>query len=211
MNSLDYKRIFHEIKNTITLINSSMQLLDSKCPQLKHEPYWDNVKHEITYLKNMILQISQAGNMEQLEKEPIELNPMLQNICRCMKDSFPYLQWNLNLVENLPTIHGDSIKLRQAVLNLLKNSAEAHSDSITIATQTTDEAVHISVTDCGGGIPADLESKVFDLFTTTKQQGNGLGLAITSKIVEDHGGRLLLDNQPGRGCTFTICLPIGQE
>ena len=68
MNSLDYQRIFHEIKNTITLINSSMQLLDNRCPQLKSESYWDNIKNEITYLKNMVLELSQASNMEQLHK-----------------------------------------------------------------------------------------------------------------------------------------------
>ena len=47
MNSLDYQRIFHEIKNTITLINSSAQLLDSKCPQLQSQPYWNNIRQEI--------------------------------------------------------------------------------------------------------------------------------------------------------------------
>lgn len=211
MNSLDYHRIFHEIKNSITLINSSIQLLNSKCPQLEYEPYWDNVKEEITYLKNMVLQISQAGNMEQLQKEPIALNPMLQSIYQSMKDTFPYLQWNLQLDETIPTICGDSIKLRQAVINILKNSAETHSDSITIATEYIDGAVKISVTDFGGGIPAELEHKVFDLFISSKKQGNGLGLAITKQIVEHHGGTLVLDNHPGTGCTFAISLPAISE
>lgn len=61
MNSQNYQKILHEIKNTVTLINSSAQLLNSKCPQLHSEPYWDNIRQEITYLKNMVLEISQAG------------------------------------------------------------------------------------------------------------------------------------------------------
>lgn len=207
MNSLDYQSIFHEIKNTITLINSSMQLLDRRCPQMKAEPYWDNIKHEITYLKNMVLEISQAGNMDCLQKECLDINSMLQDICRFMHDAYSGIKWNLNLSENLPAIHADSIKLRQAILNLLKNSAEAGSSHVTVSTQAKSTFAQIIITDSGGGIPVDFEQKAFDLFTTTKQQGSGLGLAITKQIVECHGGTLLLENHPGEGCTFTICLP----
>lgn len=211
MNSLDYQRIFHEIKNTITLINSSMQLLDNKRPTLKSEPYWDNIKHEITYLKNMILEISQAGNMDQLQKESLNVNSLLKDICRFMKDAFSDLQWDLNLSEKLPNINADSIKLRQAILNLIKNSAEAGSRSITISIQSKNSFVQIDVADSAGGIPKDLEDKIFDLFTTSKEHGSGLGLAITKQIIEGHGGNLFLSNRPGKGCTFTISLPAGTE
>ncbi len=210
MNSQDYHHIFHEIKNTITLINSSAQLLNSKCPQLKSEPYWDNIIHEISYLKNMVLEISKAGNMDHLQKETVNLSLLLQDTCRYMKDTYSDLQWNLKLSSHLPDIYADSIKLKQAILNLLKNSAETHTRYITIASYATNSFVKITISDRGGGIPAKLEDKVFDLFTTTKEQGTGLGLAITKQIVESHGGTLLLDNQPGEGCAFTICLPVNE-
>lgn len=207
MNALDYQHIFHEIKNTVTLINSSAQLLNTKCPQLNAEPYWNNIRHEITYLKNMILEISQAGSAEQLQKETLDINPLLEDICRVMKDAYSDLEWKLQLCDHLPCIYADNIKLKQAVLNLLKNSAEADSEYITIATQMHDSTVQITITDCGGGIPISLEDKVFDLFTTSKEQGTGLGLSITKQIIESHNGTLLLDNRPGEGCTFTINLP----
>ncbi len=211
MNSLDYQRIFHEIKNTITLINSSAQLLDSQCPQLHAEPYWDNIRHEITYLKNLVLEISKAGSAQQLQKEPLDLNSLLQDICCIMKDTYSDLQWDLHLCDCLPLISADKIKLRQAILNLLKNSAEADSEYITITTQTVSNDVQIEVADRGGGIPPELESKVFDLFTTSKKEGTGLGLAITKQIIESHKGTLLLHNRPGDGCTFTITLPLADE
>lgn len=206
MNTLDYQHIFHEIKNTVTLINSSAQLLNTKCPNLHTEPYWDNIRHEITYLKNMVLDLSQAGGTDQLQKEPVDLNPLLSNICRFVKDAYPNPQWNLQLCKHLPLIQADSIKLRQAILNLLKNSAESGSARITICTQSDDSFVQITITDCGGGIPLELEDKVFDLFTTSKENGTGLGLPITKQIVEAHGGTLRLDNRPGDGCTFTVRL-----
>lgn len=208
MNSLDYQRIFHEIKNTITLINSSMQLLDNRCPQLKSESYWDNIKNEITYLKNMVLELSQASNMEQLQKDTIDLNEVLDNVCCFVKDSYPSLQWNLELSQNLPSINADNIKIRQAVLNLLKNSAEAGSTYVKITTQIKESVIQILISDCGGGIPVELENKVFDLFTTSKKQGSGLGLAITKQIIECHGGTLQFENKIGEGCTFIISLPI---
>lgn len=210
MNSLDYQNIFHEIKNTITLVNSSMQLLDKKCPTLESEPYWNNMKAEITYLKNMILKISQAGNMTNLQKEPVELNSFLKDLCNCMKDTYPDLHWNLHTDPALPVLHADVTKLRQAILNLLKNSAEAQNGSgyVTIETHASESNIKISITDHGKGIPADLEDRIFDLFTTTKEHGTGLGLAITKHIIENHNGELILNNRPGDGCTFSIFLPI---
>lgn len=211
MNSLDYQRIFHEIKNSITLINSSAQLLDKQCQQLQAEPYWDNIRHEITYLKNLILEISQAGSVQQLQKEPISLNSLLKDMCCIMKDTYSGLQWDLQLSSDLAPVRADNIKLRQAILNLLKNSAEAGSASIAIATRADHKNVQIVITDCGGGISPELESKVFELFTTSKKEGTGLGLAIAKQIIEAHKGTLMLANRPGDGCTFTISLPLADE
>lgn len=207
MNSLDYQHIFHEIKNTVTLINSSAQLLNAKCPQLDTEPYWDNIKHEITYLKNMVLEISQSGNTDQLQKESLDLNSLLKDLCRLMKDAYSDLQWNLQLDQQLPYVLADHIKLKQAILNLLKNSAEAESGYITITTKNENQSIRLAITDSGGGIPLALEDKVFDLFTTSKEHGTGLGLAIARQIIESHQGTLILSNHPGEGCTFTITLP----
>lgn len=207
MNALDYQHVFHEIKNTVTLINSSAQLLNTKCPQLNTEPYWDNMKHEITYLKNMVLEISQAGSAEQLQNQIFDVNTLLKDICRFMKDAYPDMEWNLQLSERLPSVYADNIKLKQAILNLLKNSAETDSEYVTIETLNNDDNIKVIITDGGGGIPVNMEDKVFDLFTTSKEQGTGLGLAIARQIIEFHSGSLLLDNRPGEGCTFTITLP----
>lgn len=210
MNTLDYQHIFHEIKNTVTLINSSIQLMDKKCPTLQTEPYWENIKSETAYLKKMVLEISTAGNTDQLQIEPVDINAIINKLCQCMKDTFPKLQWDLRLCGQNPIVNADSTKLRQAILNLMKNSAEAQNGfgTVTIHTRTEDSRVLISITDHGGGIPEKLKDTVFDLFTTSKQHGTGLGLAITKHIVECHHGFLELVNHPASGCTFTICLPM---
>lgn len=210
MNSLDYQRIFHEIKNTITLINSSIQLLDRKCPQFQEEPYWQNTRQEVSYLKNMILEISQNGDMEQLQKKPLNINSLICSSCQYINDSFPNLKWNLILDESLPDICVDSTKLKQSILNLLKNSAEAMEGSgcITVMTRQETPMLCIEITDCGGGVPVEMEDKIYDMFTTSKERGTGLGLTITRQMIENHGGSLQLKNKPGKGCTFSILLPL---
>jgi len=110
----------------------------------------------------------------------------------------------------VPMLELDRSLLRQAVLNLVKNGLEALSSGgeLTIESRVDGDTVEIDVSDTGGGISADVASRLFEPFFTTKPQGTGLGLSITTQIVEEHGGELRWRNVPGRGATFTIRLPI---
>jgi signal transduction histidine kinase len=110
----------------------------------------------------------------------------------------------------VPVLEIDRSLLRQAVLNLVKNGLEALSSGgeLTIESRVDGDAVEIDVSDTGGGISADVASRLFEPFFTTKPQGTGLGLSISTQIVEEHGGELRWHNVPGRGATFTIRLPI---
>jgi signal transduction histidine kinase len=110
----------------------------------------------------------------------------------------------------MPRFELDRSLLRQAVLNLVKNGLEALSSGgeLTIVSRVDGDAVEIDVSDTGGGISADVASRLFEPFFTTKPQGTGLGLSIATQIVEEHGGELRWRNVPGRGATFTIRLPM---
>jgi signal transduction histidine kinase len=110
----------------------------------------------------------------------------------------------------VPIMEIDRGLLRQAILNLVKNGLEALSrgGELTIASRLADEAVEISVTDTGGGIPEDVGKRLFEPFFTTKPQGTGLGLSISQLIAEEHGGEIRWTNQAGLGATFTIRLPL---
>lgn len=209
MNSLDYHRIFHEIKNTVTIINSSMQLLDHKCPNLHQELHWQNTKQEILYLKTMILEISLNGNMDHICCQPLDFNQLIESVCLNFNDTFPSMKVKLDLSAPLPFINGDETKLKQTMFNLLKNSAEAMDENgcIIVRSSYNDSFIQIDLTDEGGGIPPEFENKVFDLFTTSKENGTGLGLPITRQIIEKHGGTITLQNHYGKGCTFSIQLP----
>jgi len=103
-------------------------------------------------------------------------------------------------------------QLNQVFMNMLVNASQAieGEGEIRIRTWEQDNTVRIAISDTGKGVPAELHSKIFDPGFTTKKAGlgTGLGLSICLKIVQDHGGRIELESQVGRGTTFTIILPI---
>ena len=119
------------------------------------------------------------------------------------------------LDEPLPPIMGNFTQLQQVVINLLSNALDATPPGGTIAVSTRSQGeppstVALEVTDTGTGISAEHLSKVFDPFFTTKPpgKGTGLGLSVCLGIVQDHQGTITVDSQDGRGCTFTVILPV---
>jgi signal transduction histidine kinase len=120
--------------------------------------------------------------------------------------------------ERLPQIWADPEQLKEVLVNLLVNACEAmvRGGAITIREE---EAVQeplgrvaiLRLQDTGPGIPAAIQDKVSQPFFSTKEEGTGLGLSIATRIVEDHGGRLDLQSQEGRGATFIITLPFRED
>jgi signal transduction histidine kinase len=110
----------------------------------------------------------------------------------------------------VPMMEIDRGLFRQAILNLVKNGLEALSrgGELILTSRRVGEAVEVSVSDTGPGIPDDVARQLFEPFFTTKPQGTGLGLSIARQITEEHGGELTWENRPGGGATFTLRLPI---
>jgi signal transduction histidine kinase len=95
-------------------------------------------------------------------------------------------------------------------MNLFKNALEAmpQGGELTIATRVENNQVEVSISDTGEGMPPEVRANIFQPYFTTKEKGTGLGLAICKNIVEEHGGCMLVDSQPGKGSTFTIQIPL---
>jgi two-component system NtrC family sensor kinase len=110
-------------------------------------------------------------------------------------------------------ILGDANALQQVMLNLLTNAREAIGGpgTVTIDTRPAPRQpgwIQLVIGDSGPGIPRDVLPRIFDPFFTTKAQGTGLGLPLSYGIVQDHGGTIRADSQPGRGATFTLSFPL---
>ena len=111
-------------------------------------------------------------------------------------------------------IDADERKIKQVLFNLLSNAVKftPRAERITLAARAMDQAVEIAVTDTGVGISADEQARIFDEFYQVgpgkTQEGTGLGLALTKRLVELHGGELRVKSAPGAGSTFTVVLPL---
>lgn len=214
LSNQDYLNIFHEIKNSITLINSSLQLVAKKHPEVSDFDYWSETMSEIDFLKNMVSQLSSARLCEHLNVMQLNIYSFMHQIT----NSIRALSWNdftcnIILEEDLPLIELDPQLLKQAIVNIVKNAYEAMdcTGTATIHVFFQDNHLHIAISDHGGGLDPAIADNIFQLFITSKTGGSGLGLVITRQIIEAHHGTLCCESRPGDGCTFTIILPLTQN
>lgn len=106
-------------------------------------------------------------------------------------------------------VPGQGEQVKQALLNLTLNALQAMPDGgvLEVSSRNMDKEVQIKISDTGPGVAPEDRERIFNPFVTTRETGTGLGLAITQRIVQGHDGRIILESSPGRGASFTVCLP----
>jgi signal transduction histidine kinase len=115
-----------------------------------------------------------------------------------------------NFEPNIPSFPMDSELMERVFFNLLQNAVQASppGNSVTVKTRSVGEFAEASVIDRGSGIDAKHIETIFNPFFTTKASGVGLGLAVVSRIVDGHGGKMAVESRPGEGSVFHVCLPL---
>lgn len=149
------------------------------------------------------------------EKQPEDLNQAILTTLKLANNELKYKCEVLTQLGDLPLVQCNIGKINQVVLNLVVNASHAVEEGgeIRIVTSNDGDEVFFSVRDNGCGIEADALSKLFDPFFTTKAvgQGTGLGLSLSHGIIEEHGGRLEVQSEPGEGAVFTVFLPLEKQ
>jgi len=214
----------HELRTPLNaVIGFSEVLLERMFGELnsKQGEYLEDILgsgRHLLALINDILDLAkiESGHME-LELGTFDLPILLHNtfMMICERAKRHGIHVSLDIDHRLGRITADERKLKQILLNLLSNAVKFTPDkgALSLKAVLRDDGVEISVTDTGIGIEPEFQQKIFDEFFQVddrlrKQEGTGLGLAVTKKFIELHGGRIRVQSAKGQGSTFTFTLPI---
>jgi PAS domain S-box-containing protein len=168
----------------------------------------DNAKLAATILDR----VRSLYRHDSLERELIDLNEVIREMIVLLRDkaSCAFISIRTDLDPGLPLITADRVQMQQVFMNLMLNGIEAMKDAggdLTVTSKgTQDGQVLIAVSDSGIGLPAGEMERIFESFFTTKPQGTGMGLSISRRIIELHGGRLWASSNSRHGATFHFTL-----
>ena len=216
----------HELRTPLNAVIGFSEVLDARMFGEMNEKQTEYVKdiheagHHLLALINDILDLSkiEAGRMA-LEQTEFDLPQMLESATLLIQERAAKhgLSVKLDVDERLGGIVGDERKLKQVLINLLTNAVKFTPDGGRIelkAALTGDDSVEIAVKDTGVGIAPEEQATIFEEFRQActadgrNQEGLGLGLALSKRFVEMHGGNIRVRSQPEQGSTFTFTLPL---
>lgn len=207
-------KIFHEIRNPLALINSSLQIIEAQHPEVKQFKYWKETLADIDFLKLLLSNLSSYSSAAKLAVKDIDLVELLKTLCSFSGMEANLVSHNLDLHadSNIPIIQGDPLKLKEAFTNILRNALEAidESGNICIHVSASEYYIQVDITDNGCGIAKEYHENIFEPFVTTKYNGMGLGLPICQRIIKAHNGSIIFNTNFSCKTTFTIRLPIKQ-
>jgi signal transduction histidine kinase len=198
--------VAHEIRNPLSSMKMTVQMLREGSKDVEAH---DRVLGEIERLELIAAELT--GASQPLRKQPVTLDSVVNDVLELMGRRLEHLGVRVERTfAPVPEIPVDVARFKRCVMNLVLNGAQAmpSGGALRVGIAPRDGRVRFSVADQGPGVSPELGSKVFEPFVTTKQDGVGLGLALTRRIVEDHGGTIGYDAAPG-GTTFWIELPNG--
>jgi len=212
--------IAHEIRNPLNYISLAIDHLKSELLPAcggrgaEMESIADNIKEEVRKANYMVLNFMNYGRPLKLRLQLVRYPDLINKAMPLMQDKLneSHIEVIREIPDTLPPMLVDPELMRNCLCNFITNAAQAMPEGgkITLGAALDAEAgvFLLTFSDQGTGIePQDLE-KVFQPYFTTKEAGIGLGLAITERIIKEHGGGLEVKSQPGEGTSFTVRLPV---
>jgi nitrogen fixation/metabolism regulation signal transduction histidine kinase len=211
------RRLAHEIKNPLTPIQLSAERLQHKLAANLPPAEADILKRstqtivaQVAALKGMVDDFSIYSRSSRLTEADVDLNELVREVL-VLYESMPVTQV-VDLDDSVPVLRADAALLRQVLHNLMQNAMDAlaglPSPRVSITTRRAAGGIVLSVADNGTGIADGMLSRIFEPYVTTKPKGTGLGLAIVKKIIDEHHGRVSIENQRPHGACVSITLPL---
>ena len=215
--------VVHEINNPLATISACAEALEQRVEEGVFDgsegiedlnEYLGLIKSEAFRCKSITTGLLDFSRLRTGDRHPLDIGEIIRSSANLVSHQKRggSVKIELDIADDLPTINADGGQLQQAVIALATNAIDAMPDGGTLTFRAFAEPrrLAIEVEDTGVGIPTEDMSKVFEPFFTTKEvgKGTGLGLAVCYGIITDHGGRLSVRSNVGKGSTFTLFLPI---
>jgi PAS domain S-box-containing protein len=206
--------VAHEIRNPINAIGMVAQRLSKEFNPSENRDEFLSItsllKDEVTRINKIITQFLQFAKPLSVNKKQLSTVDFCEDIYRLFIDQAAQrkITFSIQDSENR-SMNTDPDLLKQALMNIVQNAFDAVEvdGNVTLRCYEKDDKIIMEVIDNGNGIPEEQQSKIFDLYFSTKKEGNGLGLSISQKIINQLGGKLYFISKKGEGTTFTIELP----
>ena len=218
------RRLAHELKNPLFPLQLTVENLlraRAQSPEQFEEMFGESARTllaEIANLKGIIGRFSEFSKMPQPQLQQVQVNETVRGVAQLFQAQLQApgrnaIACNLELDNDLEPIAADPDLLHRALSNLVLNAMDAmpNGGALTLRTHRDNGKAVIEVSDTGSGLTPEECQRIFTPYYTSKQHGTGLGLAIVQSVISDHGGRISVQSEPGRGTTFVIELPINRE
>jgi nitrogen fixation/metabolism regulation signal transduction histidine kinase len=214
------RRLAHEIRNPLTPIQLSAERLQHRLGDKLDEGdakllrrAIQTIVSQVAAMKNMVSEFANYARGPALKLSRLDVHKLIKEVLGLYETNAIHIVLKLDAVPS--EVNGDATRLRQVIHNLLQNAQDAlqgiAQPQITLHTENRNREIHLWVEDNGVGFPESVLSRAFEPYMTTKAKGTGLGLAIVKKIVEEHGGRIAIENNVGGGARISINLPLIEE
>ncbi len=208
--------LHHEIKNPLTALSIHVQLLEKRLRDPSRRPVEDLLgvlKSEVLRLNGVLESFRDFASLQRLTLRPADVEGVLEEVARLIAPQAAGQRIDVAVHRpgsSLPPVPLDVEKIKQALLNLVINAIEAMPEggALTLAAAAGDGEVVVEVSDTGPGIPPEVQPSLFKPYFSTKARGTGMGLALTEKLVGQHGGRIEFRTSPA-GTTFSLAHPAG--